>query len=880
MPAIAVNYTIYIPDAARVATFQAQYPNGIQISPNAAASAYGVPTSEDGLQHLSSQGGIAIVPPDGYWINNGTFWHAYLGTESFSYTFTDQYPWPTGWGPSPYPLTLQFYWVGEFQACGAPGAPTTTPHYLGDRLWVDGFESPTFGDGGSGSGLHAGRDASRTTEGLGFAYRANNNSGKTHTPPAGNRITWERLYIRLRKLPSGGDDNFWFTHGNGAAGASHLLNVNTNGTLSGYFKGNVAYPGQLAGTTAPLTVGTWYRLDIRHEFVVTASAPPNVKLQVYVNGVLAINGTGTNPPANQTHVDSTVGADVSSTSHGAELDLDDWIAAKEVVNGAGTFPGHDLTCGSHISLVRPIGFTAGVHQTANWEGVGAGIPGDWRQVNSMPGNPFSGQNGLTTVTTGAVLAVDTDFNAVQYGCAAMAVGAYPAVATGGTGQIGVVGTGVNSVQNITVTQGIWTAREVTYTVPNGTTVDAIPAIGPVSLRFITPAGLHQMQALLATAEMIGVFGSEDLDPAHPTTMAFVRAGIHNAPYPSLLVNQTKDAPVAAVRIAAGTYTGNRIGQDVLSKINAHWWWVRPLSGSDLGVAWYSSMLCGHTWLSQKMLAENMAQATVATAMQVAGVSANCNSPGTNYQYIGISDLAMRFILNGAFAHSNLLGSALNNLIDPAFQADAGFLFIEDHASASSGQYYKGPGHTTDRASLLNAADVAGIATFGLGSLTSKQAVHTDNPSTAFSLWRKNDGSGTTPWWDAVSYVGNGAGGNRDIALALGGRGPLFALVVPHDGTSYVRDPSHAGLNSTLINSGASTTAIVGGGANKITVSTSLNANGVVYDVFVIGGDFSGGWSGNALAVLATEAPRTGGPWSPSPPAVPNDVPGSGCRLAP
>lgn len=858
--AIPVGYNIYLTDAEQVQSLQTTYPTGIQVPPNVAAATYNVPIQDTFAP--TAVGCITIQAPGGYWINRTDFLAASYGSQTFSATFTDPSPpWVPGWGPSPYPVTLDFYWVGYFIAVGAPGASNpnpTVPRYLGARRWANGFEVPTQGEGGSGQGQHNARDASRTPEGYGYAYRSTVNDVRTMTCPASTRISWERFYIRLRTLPTGGDENIWGAKGSVDGGMGILLNVNTSGTLEGYFKGNAAYPGQSAGSTAALTIGTWYRIDLRLEF---KTGTPTASLSVYVNGTLAFSGTGTNNSSGQNHERSQVGGDVSTTSRGLEADVDDWNNAAEVsvtdATGTHLFSGNDLTCGSHMFLVRPTGFGSGHH---------ASYVGNYRAVNNNPANTSGTTVGVQSSTPATLLQVTTDFESQQFGCAAISMGAFPFQVGGGAGALR-----LNALSStVTHAASTWSGVQAIYTVPSLTTTEAIPDIGTVTLGYLSgpTAGINQVVGLFATAEMIGIFGAED-DPSASPSVNVRKVGIHNGPYSRLNINSSTVGPVEAVRVASGIYTGNDLGQDVFSQIPAHWWFVRPLTGSNNGVVWFSSTEAAHKQLARIFRPEAMPQARLDSSgfpqMQVAGTSADDNANAVSYQWIAVSDIGMRFFINGAFSHKSTLASAVNALIDSGFTPDAAFFFLENYSSALTGHYYKGPGHLTNFASPLDAAEVANIATFGAGVINSLQTpMHTDVPQTAFSAWRKLDGTGAPQWMDITSYVGNG-GGARSIPVALNGTSPFFAIVVPHTGGSYFRDPSHTGTNSNIFGGAASATAITGGSANTLTVGVTLNTNLVVYDVFVLGGATTA--FTNGAGTVAVETQRTGGPWAANPAQV-------------
>lgn len=869
--ATAINYIIYLTDLVQVHSLQATYPNGIQIPPAAAAAAYGVPGPAEGTNNLDATGGIGIFPQDSVgWRPDLT---GAFNTQTFTLTYPATTPTTSGF-PNPYPLTFDCYWVGLFLGVGAKGVqPAATPRYVGARRWANGFEVPTLGEGGSGQGQHNARSASRTPEGLGFAFRSNNNDVRTETLPASTRVSWERLYVQLLTLPVGGDDNIWGAKGSVDAGTAFLLNVSTAGVLQGYGKGNTAYPGTIIGNSAALTLNRWYRIDIRVEFL-TPVSPSTVtgQMDVYIDGALSFRGTTSVISTAQNHQTSSVGEDVTATSHGLECNLDDWINAAEVtVNGpfgAQKYPGHDLTSGSHVKLVRPNGFGSN-HDTVSWTG-------DWRSVNNNPANTSGATVGVQSVIPSAVMEVETDYVNEQCGVACITVGAFLFQVGGGAGALAVIAasdtqTAVGSSAQ-TFAGSVWSASPNAYSIASGATADALPPITSVKLRLTAgPAvGINQVVGLFGSAEILGIFGSEDYNQTVAPAATFTpRIGIHNGPFPDLQVNHTRQGPIGAVHVSAGTYIGNNLGQDVFGQIPAHWWFVRALSGSNDGVVYWTSMLAAHRQLPKKFQPEGMQQVLLNSGLspifRVAGNAAADNATDVVYQYVAVSDLAMRYMMNGAFSHKSTLAIASNPLVDSLFTPDAAFIFKEDYASAVTGSYYKGPGHSGYNASPFDAAEAADILSFGAGAVGSKATLNTDVPQTAFSLWRKSDGLVTTAWFDCVTYVGNG-GGARNIAVALGGNSPLFVFAVPHDGTSYYKDPSHVGTNSSLIGGAPNTTtAITGGSANVVSVGATLNTNLVVYDLFVIGGGTMAFQNGTFTAVA--EAQRTGGPWTANPTPV-------------
>jgi hypothetical protein len=96
---------------------------------------------------------------------------------------------------------------------------------------------------------------------------------------------------------------------------------------------------------------------------------------------------------------------------------------------------------------------------------------------------------------------------------------------------------------------------------------------------------------------------------------------------------------------------------------------------------------------------------------------------------------------------------------------------------------------------------------------------------------------------------------------------MFAIIQASNGAALQRDPSHTGTTSVALNPQTvnASTGIVSGGIDQITVGSTLNANGITYNVFVLPGSIdagNNGWSQN-------------GEFEPVDPIVPVDWPGDG-----
>jgi hypothetical protein len=807
------------------------------------------------------------------------------------------------WGPQS-PIT--FAWSGTLinGGAGAPSGPAK--RFLGARRWVDGFELPAMGGAGpSGerdTSFHANsRDASRTIDGFGLAIRNQTSNGvlaQQLPNPSGNFLTypstsWERFYFRPRKFPTTGADEFWAAHGIfEGAGDACLMTIDSGGVIHVFNCGNLAFPGLLIGTGPALALNTWYRFDIRIHF---RTPTEDGTFRLYINGSRVLNidilpgssGTGLDLNGNL-HTASLLGVSTLAASpHASAYDFDDWISADEVVNPPGfpgtTAPGMDLSSGSHVVAIHATGFGPG-HSGA-WTG-------DWRCLNQRPPTSLDATTAVVTAAVpSAQIDVTTDYASQGDGCAAFIVAGGANTIPAGTGQIGWILNGLQTLFPYASAVGFNQSFPI-RTVPSGTLANALPVIGSLNLEFQAPAaaGTTNMQALMAAAEMIGVFSAQDNDPTQPPVTAPPFSGIHNNPYPTqsspgALLSAPAIVPVGAVTVSAGVYSGNNIGQDVFEQIAAHWWWCRSLTAAVGGTCWWSSMMAPDERTGTDIASSRITRAHLLNgvpSMEVAGSTPEANATGATYQWIAIADPAMRYLLNAACAQSTSdVTTEAHPLVNSSFTPIAAMFALEKYSGGgAAGPYYKGPGSTGANASPLTGAQVANILTMAAGTFSTMTATNWNAPQLAAAFFRLDDGTGNH-WYDITSYVGNGAGGTRDIPVNLNGRFPLFALVVPANNNSFFRDPSHTGLNSTNVNNNSlSTTAIVGGAANIVTVGTQLNTNGVVYDVFVLpvaGAPFTNivDIFGNPSAF--TPVPIAPGPQGPfNPPPTPPLPPGADC----
>lgn len=318
------------------------------------------------------------------------------------------------------------------------------------------------------------------------------------------------------------------------------------------------------------------------------------------------------------------------------------------------------------------------------------------------------------------------------------------------------------------------------------------------------------------------------------------------------------AAVGTAVIVTGEYTGNGTFQTIALGFRPDWIFIAPVGLGLPGSIWYDAEVAPHGWTSQANMADRLR--VEATGFTIMGAANEVNSNGTVYRAVAIQDQRKLRLFRGACAF--LTGEAGPRTVqgmtpftpDPSFVPAAIWAQIEQYdATSSNGGYYKGPGHTGANASPLTAAQVTNAIPSAIGAAFTVGAALTNLPQTAWTGWATTNFT-STPLWAVSSYVGNGAG-SQNVPLVLGGQAPGWALVVPHTGQSYLRHLSHTGAHSCDIVGGDTSTAITAFAANQITVGSTLNSNGVVYDVLVFvcgtvgggggggGGNVPPGWTG-------------------------------------
>lgn len=781
----------------------------------------------------------------------------------------------------------QVRWIGRF-AYAPPGDTDQNGGPLGDmmqREWIEGFEMPMQGEGSAGAGgasPYRSRDSSRHPDGYGLAIRGQDGI-VSHALAVNATSLWQRLYVRARSFPTG-EVEFWGQHVDDSALAGISLAMQSTGRVSIKNVDGAGARTTLATTTDPFVIDEWVRLDLLIESGVSA------KVRLFQRGILII--TVDSPPglAAGTHLNTAfVGTELNTSARALGLDIDDWIAAKMPTS----LDGIDFLNGSKVKRIEAKAFHA--DNDSNWDG-------DWRAALQNPAD--DGSEVLTSAVSGAVLAVETnaelalDAEVQSLGVAALTVGVESerdGVADGTLG-FSIAGAAFDMAAITQQNTPNWASRSY---FPSG--LQNPQAITPVALKHTKGASTDPsiVYALAAVAELVGVFGAEDvvLDEGNQPDAVPVPIPVHNSPYPTSPWARKTVKPLAPVRIEGRLYTGNGTAQDLTFDIPIHWIWVRNIGGAQEGWTWFSSLLATHGEFTQvsapaagvsigldpDYVAGTEEDAQVSqTILRIVGDDARWNANGDTYQMIVVADPAMRFMFNRALRYPRGTADKTTPFLNTQFLPVASFFWQEViNGSADYKMFWQGPGHG-DAVSPPNGASVADAVEIDRGSLKSKTGLHFSGAGAQipFSLFREDDRStdpGKVNVLNAISYVGDGASPRTVVVNAETNRRPMFALVQPTDGKGYFRDPSHTGTTSTDGEYGAiAANGIRGGDVGSIIVGSDLNANGKTYSVFVLWGveDCEGesGWSCNGVSDPVDPGgwdEDDGGDWDDEPP---NDDP--------
>lgn len=874
-----LEYNVYLSDKAEAESYQAAYPNGVRIAPDALAAVL-----------LPQHPGISVV------LHSITTPFTAPSIRSHYFTATSKYPRNVaefticrgGWFGICFLFgrTTTYKWVAKYLWVATPvpeveGVPVAVPPPIQQVTWADGFEleSTTYGNFGGGNSMPIMRGSSRHVDGFGFAMHGLEDNGEyvSHNlidyPGGADRLkSWERFYMRVRKYPTTNCD-FYRVFSSSISNAGFDLLMTTAGSIWFVNRTNVGARTGMGTTVATLALNEWHKIDVLIEYAPTPGG--NGRCRIYKKGVLILDQTvlfaSGGLAQNSNHTGSALGNVNGLVTNDLEADFDDWVCRTVPA----TLDGLDWLNGDKVVGIQPTGFAAG----NTWAG-------DWRGLLRNPGGstiPGAASGFLTNAVAGSTLRVTTDAEQTV-NKALGSLGAIWLLATirGSTvfdstptvgykfGAAAVVSSIFAEFNGQTYIDRLKLYNPSGLTAPN-------TAITPLELHYTrgAAAGLITVYSFMATACLLGTFGAEDvIEEAVGTVTSepLPKLGAHNSPYPRSLWARSQFPPTAPVIIVAGTYTGNGTGQDLTFRAPVNFFWSRSTSVNGMeGSFWWSSLHGSHYTTDSIPTSYPMIQAAEDPTfvpiggvndpeeryvLRIVGANNAWNLAARTYQYIAVIDPGARFHINGTEQHhllTYLNAPTADVLKNPNFTPAALWLMAEALTGSVTSLRYKGPGHAGATVSVLGAAaELANFITPAMGSLTpGANFVVSEGIHFGYSAWRADDNSGDANAGKVVkigSYVGNGSG-SRTIAWAPTGLRPLWAYVIPATAQHWsFRDPSNTGTTSqTSDGNQNAATGITAGGIDEMTVGSVLNASGVTYNYFVLLGSATagnGGWSIN------------------------------------
>lgn len=776
--------------------------------------------------------------------------------------------------------TTHYHWRGIFVYVPPPdpvGGPTL--QNIATRRWIDGFEIQAGGEGGGGGQSFIGRGGSRHVEGMGLMLRGST-TPHTHATNeyggAAQASSWERFYIRIRKLPTASSTLFRAKQ-NLSPAAGVVIQITPTGQLAIFDMSAVSTLTFIATTPGP-ALDTWARIDI---FLKWGGGVPAFEMWLNGTDVLQISGITSMAGLGVLHVSSEMG-DTNANTLGC--DVDDWMNADLPATTAGI----DFQSGSAMFLITPTALDPA--SSVNWVG-------DYRALAQMPAG--NAQASVTSATAAAALIALTDASEVigenpeAVGLVAMvcSLKITGAQAANAVGFIGADLSGALTALGVAMTNGF-----LTFLWKLPATPTALKVTHPIKLTYNHGnAGASTVNSMLAVCELVGIFGPEDRPHVVPAPKTVPPSlGIHNAPYPRTPWARLTTTPQQPVLVVTGTYVGNGTGQDLHFAVPVHFFHTRPLAAEVGGAIWWSSLIGAHKAQEKQWQANALCDARINpafvpagldlqqqdTILSIAGADPQSNQNAITYSYVAICDPGMRFLLNDALKHHVGTVDQVTTLVHPRYTPLAGFFFSESSGATTPQLWFKGPGNALQSITSIAGVETALAVQFGLATITNRSAFNAlgVGDQVAIALFRIDDtGVGDAgKVFQIFTYTGDGAASRSLACTPASGKRPMWAYIQPHNAAGYYRDPSHAGVTSSQMNAGLiATLGITAGGIDSITVGSTLNANGIVYDVLVIPGDTvagNNGWSVAGTFMPVDPNPPPDAPFDADSPQEPPDAP--------
>lgn len=726
----------------------------------------------------------------------------------------------------------------------APTNQVTTVN-IPQRRWGGGFEVAQQGEGGSGpSAARCGcRDAARVAGSLGWAFRDESNLIYTRTTagygtPTNAFKSWERFYIRLRAYPVAAKMSLWRCRGAISSTSGVLLSLNTDGTILAENRNSAdTVTVSVTGTTV-LALNTWYKIDILLAFNPAASLGSG-DFKLYINRTTTEfdfaptsgNGGLGQAGGSNSHIQTDLG-DGSGTAagQGCEIDIDSWENSEYP---AGTVKDNiDWLMGTHYAKQETLSGTA-----ANW--TPSTEVKSFNQMISPLGSATESR--YVSTTSGAALVGLTDINELINNLAGFSIGIiniiqslYASRAGTANGTLGYKLAGGASVLTTIVQSGSTIFNTVAYR-PSGTLLPATTSPFSITHEKAASVDSSTVLALQAIAGYIGNWGNED-DPKF--IAGFTRKiSNHNAYWDNTPWGHSGPYPDGPCNSAQGTYTGNATTQDINLPLPCHFLWIRALTGGIGGIKWFGAGLGGHASGTDTVQPDSVVRIwndAGQPKFTVTGAGVQTNKNAIVYQYVAFCDPGMRYNICGAWRHQTSLVTATNPLEDSTFLPEAVFSQSDNLniASATINAHFKGPGNTANVGQKWDGTAQASYMTLNTGSITSRANTHLAAAQFNYSAWRTTDGSGYV-MVQILQYTGNGTNPRTITLTPTSGRTPIFVWVQGVNAIGHFRDPSHTGTNSCDYALTNLTTAIIALGVDSIQVQSTLNSNGVVYNVFAI-----------------------------------------------